>query len=177
MFKHNHTIKNFLDNLKIEILCFFLFYDITFSKSFNQTSILFKTIFNIIHTNFLIFASYLINNNQISINKFNQRIIENLKSIIDQDLKVKLSKREMNDYDILQLITNNSKNINNYYKMVIDNIYGQYYLSCNNRIRFPQCLQNKNKSNLSEDELLYIKSSFFFDSYRLLTNYNFEYLY
>ena len=177
IFKHNHTKKNFLDNLKIEILCFFLCYDITFSKSFNQTAILFKTIFNIIHTNFLIFASYLINNNQMNINKFNQKHLENLISIIDQDLKVKLNKREMNDYDILQLITNNSKNINNYYKMVIDNIYGQYYLSNNNNIRFPQCLNNENKSNLTEDELLNIKSSFFFDSYRLLTNYNFEDLY
>ena len=177
IFKHNHTKKNFLDNLKIEILCFFLCYDITFSKSFNQTAILFKTIFNIIHTNFLIFASYLITNNQMNINKFNQKHLENLISIIDQDLKVKLNKREMNDYDILQLITNNSKNINNYYKMVIDNIYGQYYLSNNNNIRFPQCLNNENKSNFTEDELLNIKSSFFFDSYRLLTNYNFEDLY
>ena len=177
IFKHNHTKKNFLDNLKIEILCFFLCYDITFSKSFNQTAILFKTIFNIIHTNFLIFASYLITNNQMNINKFNQKHLENLISIIDQDLKVKLNKREMNDYDILQLITNNSKNINNYYKMVIDNIYGQYYLSNNNNIRFPQCLNNENKSNLTDDELLNIKSSFFFDSYRLLTNYNFEDLY
>ena len=177
IFKHNHTKKNFLDNLKIEILCFFLCYDITFSKSFNQTAILFKTIFNIIHTNFLIFASYLITNNQMNINKFNQKHLENLISIIDQDLKVKLNKREMNDYDILQLITNNSKNINNYYKMVIDNIYGQYYLSNNNNIRFPQCLNNENKCNLTEDELLNIKSSFFFDSYRLLTNYNFEDLY
>jgi Dullard-like phosphatase family protein len=61
--------------------------------------------------------------------------------------------------------------------MVIDNIYGQYYLSNNNNIRFPQCLNNENKSNLTEDELLNIKSSFFFDSYRLLTNYNFEDLY
>ena len=177
IFKHNHTKKNFLDNLKIEILCFFLCYDITFSKSFNQTAILFKTIFNIIHTNFLIFASYLITNNQMNINKFNQKHLENLISIIDQDLKVKLNKREMNYYDILQLITNNSKNINNYYKMVIDNIYGQYYLSNNNNIRFPQCLNNENKSNLTEDEFLNIKSSFFFDSYRLLTNYNFEDLY
>ena len=177
IFKHNHTKKNFLDNLKIEILCFFLCYDITFSKSFNQTAILFKTIFNIIHTNFLIFASYLITNNQMNINKFNQKHLENLISIIDQDLKVKLNKREMNDYDILQLITNNSKNINNYYKMVIDNIYGQYYLSNNNNIRFPQCLNIENKSNLTEDEFLNIKSSFFFDSYRLLTNYNFEDLY
>ena len=83
----------------------------------------------------------------------------------------------MNDYDILQLITNNSKNINNYYKMVIDNIYAQYYQSNNSSVRFPQCLHNKNNHNLPEDELLNIKSSFFFDSYRLLTNYNFEDLY
>ena len=177
IFKHNHTKKNFLDNLKIEILCFFLCYDIASSKSFNQTSILFKTIFNIIHTNFLIFVSYLINNTQIPINKFNQKKIENLKSIIDQDLKIKLNKKEMNDYDILQLITNNSKNINNYYKMVIDNIYAQYYQSNNSSVRFPQCLHNKNNHNLPEDELLGVKSSFFFDSYRLLTNYNFEDLY
>ena len=177
IFKHNHTKKNFLDNLKIEILCFFLCYDIASSKNFNQTSILFKTIFNIIHTNFLIFVSYLINNNQIQINKFNQKKIENLKSIIDQDLKIKLNKKEMNDYDILQLITNNSKNINNYYKMVIDNIYAQYYQSNNSSVRFPQCLHNKNNHNLPEDELLNIKSSFFFDSYRLLTNYNFDDLY
>ena len=177
IFKHNHTKKNFLDNLKIEILCFFLCYDIASSKNFNQTSILFKTIFNIIHTNFLIFVSYLINNTQIPINKFNQKKIENLKSIIDQDLKIKLNKKEMNDYDILQLITNNSKNINNYYKMVIDNIYAQYYQSNNSSVRFPQCLHNKNNHNLPEDELLNIKSSFFFDSYRLLTNYNFDDLY
>ena len=169
IFKHNHTKKNFLDNLKC--------YDITFSKSFNQTAILFKTIFNIIHTNFLIFVSYIMNHNQINMSKFNQKNVEKLKSIIDQDLKLNLNKREMNDYDMLQLIANNSKNINNYYKMVIDNIYGQYYLSNNNSIRFPQCLHNRNKNNLSEDELLNIKSSFFFDSYRLLTNYNFEDLY
>ena len=60
-----------------------------------NTAILFKTIFNIIHTNFLIFASYLITNNQMNINKFNQKHLENLISIIDQDLKVKLNKREI----------------------------------------------------------------------------------
>ena len=125
----------------------------------------------------MIFISYAINTIQININKFNQKILENLQAIIEQDLKIKLNKKEMNDYDILQLITNNSKNINNYYKMVIDNLYGQYYLNDNTSVRFPQCLNNKNKNILAEDELLYIKSSFFFDAYRLLTNYNFEDLY
>ena len=176
-FKYNHIKKNFLDILKIEILCFFLCYDILFSKGFNQTSILFKTIFNLIHSNYLIFISFAINTIQININKFNQKNLEYLQAIIEQDLKIKLKQKEMNDYDILQLITNNSKNINNYYKMVIDNLYGQYFLNENNILRFPQCLNNKNKNMLSEDELLNIKSSFFFDAYRLLTNYNFEDLY
>ena len=178
-FKHNHTKKNFLDNLKIEILCFFLFYDILFSKSFNQTAILFKTIFNLIYSNFLIFISFIINNTQINSNKYNQKIIADLNDIVEQDLKVKIKNKEINDFDVLQLIANNSKNINNYYKIVIDNIYGQYYLN-NNNIRFPQCLNNKNINNiqkLTEDELLNIKSVFFFDAYRLLTNYNFEDLY
>ena len=178
-FKHNHTKKNFLDNLKIEILCFFLFYDILFSKSFNQTAILFKTIFNLIYSNFLIFISFIINNTQINSNKYNQKIIADLNNIVEQDLNVKIKNKEINDFDVLQLIANNSKNINNYYKIVIDNIYGQYYLN-NNNIRFPQCLNNKNINNLqklTEDELLNIKSVFFFDAYRLLTNYNFDDLY
>ena len=177
-FKFKHTKNNFLDNVKIEILCFFLCYDILFSNNFNQTAILFKTIFNLIHTNFLIFISYLINNVQINNNKYNQKILENLNEIIDQDLKIKLEMKDLNEYNILQLINNNSKNINNYYKMVIDNLYLQYYQNNITGIRFPQCLNNKNiVSNLSEDELNNIKSSFFFDAYRLLTNYNFEDLY
>ena len=177
-FKFKHTKNNFLDNVKIELLCFFLCYDILFCNNFNQTAILFKTIFNLIHTNFLIFISYLINNVQININKYNQKILEDLNEIIKQDLKVKLEMQDIDEYNILQLINNNSKNINNYYKMVIDNLYSQYYQSNINDMRFPQCLNNKNiLSNLSEDELKNIKSSFFFDAYRLLTNYNFDDLY
>ena len=176
-FSLKHTKKNLLENIKIELLCFFLCYDILFSKNFNQTAILFKTIFNLIHTNFLILISYIINNNQTNSNQNNQKHLENLQLIIEQDLTIKLNKKDMNEYNILQLINNNSKNINNYYKMIIDNLYGQYYPNDDNDIRFPQCLNGKNKNffiNLSDDELLNVKSAFFFDAYRLLTNYNFD---
>ena len=180
VFKLKHTKNNFLDNVKIEILCFFLCYDILFSKTFNQTAILLKSMFNLIHSNLLIFISYIINNAQININKYNSKMIDRLKETIAQDLKIKLKSNEMNDYTILQLINNNSKNINNYYKMIIDNLYAQYYSNDDSNLRFPQCLINKNKisvSNLNEDQLLNIKSNFFFDAYRLLTNYNFDDLY
>ena len=164
-FKSKHIKNNFLDNVIIEILCFFLCYDILFSKTFNQTAILLKSMFNLIHSNLLIFISYIINNAQININKYNSKMIDRLKETIAQDLKIKLKSNEMNDYTILQLINNNSKNINNYYKMIIDNLYAQYYSNDDSNLRFPQCLINKNKisvSNLNEDQLLNIKSNFFF---------------
>ena len=63
-----------------------------------------------------------------------------------------LIKQDMNEYSILQIITNNSKNINNYYKMLIDNLYGQNLISDDNRMKFPQCINNKNIL-LSQDKL------------------------
>ena len=175
IFKNKHNKKNFLYNIKIDILCFFLAYDISFSKNFNQAAILLKTIFNIIHSNFLIFISYVINILQFNnkIDEINFEIIKNLQAIIQQELKMHLIKQDMNEYSILQIITNNSKNINNYYKMLIDNLYGHNYISDDNSIKFPQCLSNKNIL-LSQDKLQNILSAFFFDAYRLLTNYNYD---
>ena len=178
IFKHKHNKKNFSYNLKIEMLCFFLCYDISFSIHFNQAAILLKSIFNIIHSNFLAFIYYIISLYQFNnnIDDKNTKIINNLHIIIEQDLKINLAKQDMNEYNILQVITNNSKNINNYYKMIIDNLYGQNYVSDDNNIKFPQCLNNQNKiiSQLKKNKLDYIISAFFFDAYRLLTNYDFN---
>ena len=178
IFKHKHNKKNFSYNMKIEILCFFLCYDISFSIHFNQAAILLKSIFNIIHSNFLAFIYYVINLYQFNnnIDEKNSKIIKNLQIIIEQDLKINLAKQDMNEYNILQIITNNSKNINNYYKMIIDNLYGQNYVNDDNNIKFPQCLNNQSKiiSQLKKNKLDYIISAFFFDAYRLLTNYDFN---
>jgi Dullard-like phosphatase family protein len=178
IFKHKHNKKNFSYNMKIEILCFFLCYDISFSIHFNQAAILLKSIFNIIHSNFLSFIYYVINLYQFSnnIDEKNSKIVKNLQNIIEQDLKINLAKQDMNEYNILQIITNNSKNINNYYKMIIDNLYGQNYVNNDNNIKFPQCLNNQIKiiSQLKNNKLDYIISAFFFDAYRLLTNYDFN---
>ncbi len=58
-------IKNFLYNLKIDILCFYLCYDVYNSKNFNQAAFSLKTIFNIIHSNYLILISFVISTNNI----------------------------------------------------------------------------------------------------------------
>ena len=178
IFKHKHNKKNFSYNMKIEILCFFLCYDISFSIHFNQAAILLKSIFNIIHSNFLAFIYYVISLYQFSnnIDEKNAKIVKNFQIIIEQDLKINLAKQDMNEYNILQIITNNSKNINNYYKMIIDNLYGQNYVNDDNNIKFPKCINNQSKiiSQLKKNKLDYIISAFFFDAYRLLTNYDFN---
>jgi Dullard-like phosphatase family protein len=176
IFKNKHNKKNFLYNIKIEILCFFLCYDISNSKNFNQAAILLKTIFNIIHSNYLILISYLINLYQFNLNSIdnnNLEIMNNFKIIIEKELKTHLLKQDLNEYNILQTITNNSKNINNYYKMLIDNLYGQNNIIEDNNIKFPQCLNNYNYI-LSQNKFQNVISVFFFDAYRLLTNYDFN---
>ena len=175
IFKNKHNKNNFLYNIKIEILCFFLCYDISFSKNFNQAAILLKTIFNIIHSNFLIFIEYIIYLYQLNTNidDNNYNIINKLQIIVSNELKIHLIKQDMNEFNILQIITNNSKNLNNYYKMLIDNLYGQNYISDDITIKFPQCIDNKNNI-MSQNKIQNIISAFFFDAYRLLTNYNFN---
>ena len=61
-FFSNKSTKNSISHyIKIELICIFLCYDISFNSYFNQAAILLKTILNIIHTNYLILIYYLIN--------------------------------------------------------------------------------------------------------------------
>ena len=62
--------------------------------------------------------------------------------------------------------------------MIIDNLYSYYYLindeSVNKQIhKFPNCL-SLDINSLNNKQILYIISSFFFDTYRLSNNYSFE---
>jgi Dullard-like phosphatase family protein len=99
----------------------------------------------------------------------------NLKQIIKNNLKIKLIKEDMNEYNILKIITNNSKNLLNYYKIIIDNIYNRYYIDNDENLKFPQCLKKINNFNKNNQyKLMNIISIFFFDSYRLINNYNFN---
>ena len=180
LFKLNHNKNNIIYYIKIELLCYFLCYDISFNKNFNQAGILLKTIFNLLHINYLIIISYIINenNNNKNIGE-NNFCLNKLKEIISKDLKLKLNSQDMNENNILTLISNNFKEINNYYKMIIDNLYSYYYsVNDNNNInpkinKFPNCLK-LNVNYLKNIQKLNIISSFFFDAYRFSNNYNLE---
>ena len=149
LFKAKHSINNMSYYIKFELLCYFLCYDVCFNKSFNQTGILLKTIFSLLHNNYLMIISFILND------EANYKTMDNIKmwiyklnNIINKNLKIKLMPQDYSEIGILTLIGNNLKEVNNYYKMIIDNLYSH--------------------------EKLNIISLFFFDAYRLLNNYNFE---
>ena len=183
IFKSGQNKKNISHYIKLELLCYFLCYDVCFNKSFSQTGILLKTIFNLLHTNFLILVSYIINESE---KDYDENIKKNdysmkLKYIIKNNLKIKLSIQNLDENSVINLIGSNLKQVSNYYKMIIDNLYSNIYLkkrSTKNytdiKYKFPNCLQ-LDIDDLDYYEKLNIISLFFFDGYnRLLINHNFE---
>lgn len=181
IFKYNRNRNNITYYIKMELLCYFLCYDVSFNKNFNQAGILLKTIFNLLHINYLILISYILYGNTGNIEEISDNICLNkLKEVLEKELKLKLTSQDMNENNILLLISNNFKEVNNYYKMIIDNLYSYYYSmkdsdnTMNKTVnKFPKCL-SLDVNSLNSLQKLNIISSFFFDSYRLLNNYNFD---
>ena len=181
LFKAKHSINNMSYYIKFELLCYFLCYDVCFNKSFNQTGILLKTIFSLLHNNYLMIISFILNDEaNYKANDNVKMWIYKLNNIIDKNLKIKLMPQDYSEIGILTLIGNNLKEVNNYYKMIIDNLYSHFYTKKNNKknyndtkYKFPHCLQ-LDINELDYYEKLNVISLFFFDAYRLLNNYNFE---
>ena len=185
-FKNKRNRNNIINKIKLEILCYFLCYDASFVKSFSQAGILLKTIFHLLHNNSLLIINYIINNmNNVDLDSKNSLII-NLNKIINMELKINLSLQEIhNENCIIEIIEQNYKQINNYYKMIIDNLYNYSFNSStnvsqnnyfdeinNNKIfKFPQCL-SLDLDKINNNQKLKIISLFFFDAYKLLNNYN-----
>ena len=185
LFKIKRNKNNIINKIKIEILCYFLCYDASFSKTFSQAGILLKTIFHLLQNNFLLLLDFIIKN---FININNSDILDNylincINKIMDNELKINLSLQEIhNENCIIEIFEQNYKQINNYYKMIIDNLYNYSFSSSsldnsiddmnNNKIyKFPQCL-SLDIDKLSNNQKLKINSLFFFDAYKLLDNYN-----
>lgn len=188
LFNNSRNKLNITNKIKIEILCHFLCYDSCFSKNFSQAGILLKTIFHLLHNNFLLLILYKINNNYLVKNEnnyYSNYLCSNLKIIINEKLKINLSLQELqNENCIMEIIEQNFKHINNYYKMLVDNLYNEISnfssLSSINNLneikdnkicKFPQCL-SLNFDTINNNQKLVISSLFFIDAYKLLNNYN-----
>ena len=175
--------KNMIINIiKVEILCFFLYYDSSFYKNYIQAGILFKTIFNLLNKNFLILALYIMNNyiKISSYNTFNKSLFNDLSKYIKKELNQSISAQEIyNENVVINLIKQNYIQINNYYQMIINNLdnynitknHNYKNMKNNDIYKFPQSLSlDLNKLNINVKSK--IISNFFFDTFKSLNSYN-----
>ena len=105
LFNSEYNKNKMIYIIKFEIICYLMCYDISFNKNYSQTSILLKTIFNLLHKNYLILISYIIktinenenekNDNKEKNNNFNNNnyieqmiIIKKLQEVIKNELKM-----------------------------------------------------------------------------------------
>ena len=129
----------------------------------------------------MILLSFILNTNTSNdINSNEYEYLPKLKTILKKNLKINISLQEYTESNILTLLGNNLKEVNTYYKMIIDNLYSHFFTKSNTKknyndtkYKFPHCLQ-LDINDLDYYEKLNIISLFFFDAYRLLNNYNFE---
>jgi len=175
-FFNNKSNKNSISYyIKIEMICIFLCYDISFNSYFNQAAILLKTILNTIHTNYLILVYYLINIISNNFNNYNTNSLKKLITLLENEPSIiQIKNKELNEFGILNLLINNLKSIINYYKMIINNVYAKHN-NINEEFKFPKCNKNLDlvKSKSNKFKLINIISSFFFDAYKNIYNYDF----
>ena len=158
--KNKKSIENYM---KVEILCYFLCYNICLGDNFKVTEILLKSIFDILFNNFILFLNMIVSQNE---NK-NDNIIIVLNKIIKDNLNKDLlpydtNNLNLNENNFIDIIKLNTKSILDYYKIIISNIYKDIIINDNN---FPECL-NKNTINLDINELNNIKSIFFNEAFK-----------
>ena len=158
-----NKLANFFSDIRIsylikkEIIFLLLCYDISFNtNSYNKTGILLKTILTIIYSNYLIILySVLLKNYSIELDKY---LIILKKEIASNNIK--------SEGPILQILENNFLYINNYYKMIVDNIYKESNSKIiNKNIKFPYYLNNK---ELYGNDVIKINiiSSFFNEAFK-----------
>ena len=172
--------------IKFELLCYFICYDISFNKNYSQASILLKTIFNLLHKNYLSLISFIIKkinenkekeNNIANDNNYIEQMIltKKLQEVIKNELKMNLGIQEINESIVLQIFSDNFKQIKNYYEMIIENVYSNINESNNSNIstfdvnnsnkkynyfNFPECIRI-NIFKLNDKKKIYIISQFF----------------
>ena len=181
-FKIPNNAKTIINIIKAQILSLFLYYNSRFYKNFFQAGILIKTIFNLLNNNFLIMISYIINND-IKLKRNNtyfKSLLNDLKEYIKKELNQSVYSEEIqNENKIINLIEQNIKQINNYYQMIIDNLFNSNLLKKINakdmkndkKYRFPKCLSLE-VDNLNINQNSRIISNFFFDAFKSLNIYN-----
>ena len=156
--------------IKIELLCFCLCYHVSYDTNLSKVLILLKSIFEQIHFNYLILVRFILHKTTMTYE--NYVWYEKLYNIIKNELNIQLTKKDLDENNIIQIINNNINTIGNYFKLIIDNIYSSFYQPQSKLYKFPSTLYGK-----IEEKLKYsreIISSFFFDAFSFTDNYTIE---
>ena len=178
IFKFGPNRKIINNYMKIELLCYFLCYDISFIEDLKQVEILLKTILCLLHMDFLLFLSLVISQYK---NKDNNIIIL-LNKIVKDNLSINDLNEDINNYNNIdenkytEIIDNNSKKLIDYYKMIIEHVYKKYLEGNNTFIQFPDCLNFINPNSLNKIKIQIVISNFFIQAYKSLPEYNFDML-
>ena len=169
---NNKTNKELITNYtKMEIIYFFLCYDILCGKKFNKACIILKSIVSLLYDNlvvllFLILKYYKDDNKEI-INSLN--LIANEYAKKNRDLK----NVNMNENKVIQIIGNNTNDIIIYYKMLIESLYKKYYNEKDFSVKFPECIKNLDNGKNDTTKTKNVIYSFFNEAYKNTKNYDF----
>ena len=158
--------------IKIELLCNFLLYDISFEEEIKEIEIILKTIFNLLYKNLLLTISFVISEYK---NKNNNIIVVLNKIVQDNVQKDELYEdyKKIEESKYIQIIENNFNKIIDYYDMVIENIYLKR-IDENNKISFNDCINSNNPKILSRNKFEIVISNFFIESHKKLSDYMIE---
>ena len=188
---NKYTLSNYI---KMEILSIFLCYDLFNNNNFFRMSSSLISLFNVLHNNFIFLLIFILNNYNLNINLINNILLNN-EIFLDKINQLVNNERNLQPYqneikkesDIINLIIDDYKEINYYYKYILDKMYIFSYnlilkdinflnfikYNGNNRNIFPICLQiNNNK--ITYEQIIGLVSLFFFDPITKTNNYNFK---
>ena len=165
---NNRKLMNY--SIKIELLCYCLCYNISYDdRHLNKVIILLKSIFEQIHFNFLVLIRFILHKTKMTYE--NYIWYEKLYNTVKNELSMNLSKNDLDEHNIIQIINHNIKNIANYFKLIIDNIYSGSYHPNIKQYKFPLILHGQVDRVRNKKEII---SSFFFDAFSFPDNYTIE---
>ena len=165
LFKDSSNKEKIDKFLKIEILCYFMNYDISYTGKFHEVAIILKSIFNLIHFNFLVIIKFILQKTKKT--KENCEWYKQLENLIKYQLTLNIKKYNLNEYDIIKIYEHNFQQISDFYKIILNNIYSKFYHPEIFRLCFPYILKNENAVGNSK----IIFSNFFYDAYEKTKSY------
>ncbi len=159
LFKESNNREKIDKFLKIEILCYCMNYDISYTGKFQEVAIILKSIFNLICFNFLVIIKFILQKTKKS--KENLEWYKQLENLIKYQLTLNIKKDNLNEHDIIKIYESNFQQISEFYKIILNNIYSKNYHPEIFRLRFPYILKNQNAIG----NFKIISSNFFNDAY------------